>query len=132
MHTEQQIRKCLRICPLDTKQDIQNSRGGLPAQTTQLMAILGLSPLLSFQLLNNFFLSQQNTFILFYSHAPPVCQTPFVLVIQSLKGDDFSEDFQDLVSVFTHFSHFSFFHQTKPYSEFSHHNSASSFIFKAK
>ena len=55
MHTEQQIRKCLRICPLDTKQDIQNSRGGLPAQTTQLMAILGLSPLLSFQLLNNFF-----------------------------------------------------------------------------
>ena len=56
MHTEQQIRKCLRICPFDTKQDIQNSRGGLPAQTTQLMAILGLSPLLSFQLLNNFFL----------------------------------------------------------------------------
>lgn len=55
MHTEQQIRKCLRICPFDTKQDIQNSRGGLPAQTTQLMAILGLSPLLSFQLLNNFF-----------------------------------------------------------------------------
>lgn len=55
MHTEQQIIKCLSICPLDTKQDIQNSRGDLPAQTTQLMTILGPPPLLSFQLLNNYF-----------------------------------------------------------------------------